>query len=54
VFGTAALVRDPELLARANEQRSNPERYVVLEFDVDEAMSTVYDGDDTVRRYWPT
>jgi hypothetical protein len=54
VFGTAAQVRDPELLARANEQRSNPERYVVLEFDVDEAMSTVYDGDDTVRRYWPT
>jgi hypothetical protein len=54
VFGTAALVRDPELLARANKQRSNPERYAVLEFDVDEAMSTVYDGDDTVRRHWPT
>jgi len=31
---------DPELLAEANEERSNPDRYVVLEFDVDEAMTT--------------
>jgi Pyridoxamine 5'-phosphate oxidase len=54
LFGTAAVVEDPELLAEANQQRSNPERYVVLEFDVDEAMSTVYEGADTVRRRWPT
>jgi Pyridoxamine 5'-phosphate oxidase len=54
LFGTAAVVEDPELLARANAERSNPDRYVVLEFDVDEAMSTTYEGDDTVRRRWPS
>jgi hypothetical protein len=54
LFGTAAVVEDPELLAEANQQRSNPERYVLLEFDVDEAVSTVYEGADTVRRRWPT
>ena len=53
LFGTAAVVEDQELLARANAERSNPDRYVVLEFDVDEAMTTVYEGDDTVRRRWP-
>jgi pyridoxamine 5'-phosphate oxidase-like protein len=53
LFGTAKLVEDPDLLASANAERSNPERYVVLEFDVDEAMTTVYDGDDTVRKRWP-
>ena len=53
LFGTAAVVEDPELLAKANQERSNTERYVVLEFDVDEAMSTVYEGDNTVRRRWP-
>ena len=53
VFGKASVVEDPELLAEANAERSNPERYVVLEFEVDEAMSTVYEGDDTVRRRWP-
>ena len=54
LFGTAKLVEDPELLAEANAERPNPERYVVLEFDVDEAMSTLYEGDDTVRQRWPT
>ncbi len=53
LFGTAAVVEDPELLAKANEERSSPERYVVLEFDVHEAMSTVYQDDDTLRRRWP-
>lgn len=53
LFGTAAVVEDPELLAKANGGRSSPERYVVLEFDVDEAMSTVYEDDDTIRRRWP-
>jgi hypothetical protein len=53
VFGTAAMVEDPDLLTRANAGRSNPDRYVVLEFDVDEAMTTTYEGDDTVRRRWP-
>ena len=52
LFGTARVVEDPELLAEANADRSNTDRYVVLEFDVEEAMSTVYEGDDTVRRRW--
>jgi hypothetical protein len=54
LFGTAAVVEDPGLLAKANAERSNIERYVVLEFDVDEAMTTVYEGGDTVRRRWPS
>jgi hypothetical protein len=37
-----------------NQERPNPYRYVVPEFDVDDAMSTVYEGDGTVRRRWPT
>lgn len=53
LFGTAAVVEDQELLASANAERSDPERYVVFEFDVDEAMTTTYEGDDTVRRRWP-
>jgi hypothetical protein len=53
LFGTAAVVEDPRLLAEANAERSRPERYVVLEFDVDQVMTTVYEGDDTVRRRWP-
>jgi len=42
-----------ELLAEANEERSKPDRYFVLESDVDEAMTTLYVGDDPVRRRWP-
>jgi hypothetical protein len=53
LFGTAAVVEDSERLAEANAERSNPDRYVVLEFDVDDAMSTLYEGDDTIRRRWP-
>lgn len=53
LFGTAAVVEDLELLAAANEGRSEPDRYVVLEFDVTEAMTTIYEGDDTIRRRWP-
>jgi hypothetical protein len=54
LFGTAAVVDDPGLLAEANAERSSPERYVVLEFEIDQVMTTVYEGDDTVRRRWPT
>jgi pyridoxamine 5'-phosphate oxidase-like protein len=53
LFGTAAVVEDRSLLAEANAGRSSPERYVVLEFGVDRAMTTAYEGDDTVRRRWP-
>jgi hypothetical protein len=54
LFGTAAVVEDPGLLAKANEGRFDPDRYVVLEFDVDEVLATTYEGDDTIRRRWPT
>jgi hypothetical protein len=53
LFGTAAMVEDPELLAKANQERSNPDRYVVLEFDVTEAMVTTHEG-STVHRRWST
>ncbi len=53
LWGTASVVNDPDLLEAANAGRSDPDRYVVLEFDVDEVLVTTYEGDDTVRRRWP-
>ena len=53
VFGTAAVVDDPDLLAAANEGRSEPDRYTVLVFDVDQVLVSTYEGDDTVRLRWP-
>jgi hypothetical protein len=53
IWGTASVVEDAELLAAANEGRVDPERYVVLEFGVNEVLITTYEGDDTLRRRWP-
>jgi hypothetical protein len=53
LWGTASLVNDPALLESANAGRSEPDRYVVLEFDVDEVLISTYEGDDTARRRWP-
>jgi Pyridoxamine 5'-phosphate oxidase len=53
VWGTASVVEDAELLAAANSAKSEPGRYVVLEFDLDEVLVTVYEGDATSRQHWP-
>jgi Pyridoxamine 5'-phosphate oxidase len=53
VWGTASVVDDADLLAAANQGRFDPQRYVVLEFGVDEVLVTTYEGDDTIRRRWP-
>lgn len=53
VWGTASVVEDPDLLAAATRGLSDPGRYVVLAFGVDEVLITTYEGDDTVRRRWP-
>jgi hypothetical protein len=54
LFGTAKVVDDPELLRSASDLVGfDPERYAVLEFDVDQMLATTYEGDETVRRRWP-
>ena len=54
VMGTARVVEDPELVASAAKVVGfDPERYAVLEFDVDQVLATTYEGDETVRRRWP-
>jgi hypothetical protein len=36
------------LSLEGEQERSTPDRCVELEFDVDEAMTAVYEGDDTL------
>ena len=52
IRGRAALVADPERLSAANEGKATPERYVVLEFGVEDVLATTYDGEETSRRRW--
>ena len=54
VTGRAHLVSDPELRALATQLSSyDPaERYILFEFDVESAGSTVYTDDGADRRYW--
>ena len=54
VSGTARPVADPRRLAVANRDRSNPDRYVVFEFEVDDVLATTYEGGDEIRRRWPS
>jgi hypothetical protein len=54
LFGTAGVVDDPELLVAANEGRFDPDRYAVFEFEVEEVLVTTYEGEDTIRRRWPS
>jgi uncharacterized protein (DUF1330 family) len=52
IRGRAALVVEPQRLSAANEGKAATERYVVLEFDVEDVIATTYDGDETARRRW--
>lgn len=54
VTGRAHLVNDPELRALAVSLASYTpaDRYVLFEFDVESAASTVYPGDQPLRRSW--
>ena len=54
ISGRARLVDDPELRALAARLSSYTpaDRYVLFEFDVESATSTVYTNDGTVRRTW--
>jgi hypothetical protein len=52
VRGQAALVTDARRLDVANERKAETERYVVLEFDIEAALATTYDGEETSRRRW--
>jgi hypothetical protein len=52
IRGRAALVDDPQRLGAANEGKATPERYVVLEFGVEDVLATTYDGEETSRRRW--
>lgn len=53
LWGTASVVHDADVLAAANARMSEPDRYVVLGFGVDQALITTYEGGDTTRRRWP-
>lgn len=52
VAGRAARVDDPTLTATASAGKHDPERYVLFEFGVDEAVGTTYEEDEPVRRRW--
>jgi hypothetical protein len=54
ITGRARLIDDPELRALAVRQASYApaDRYILFEFDVDEAASTVYQDGQAVRRRW--
>ncbi|MCB9154192.1 MAG: pyridoxamine 5'-phosphate oxidase family protein [Caldilineae bacterium] len=54
ISGRARLVDDPELRALAARLSSYTpaDRYVLFEFDVERAASTVYTNDGAVRRTW--
>ena len=54
ITGQAHLVEDPELRAAATQYctYTPAERYILFEFDVESALSTVYTGEQPVRLQW--
>lgn len=54
VTGRARLIADPELRALAAGLASYTprDRYILFEFDVESAASTIYPDDQPVRRFW--
>ena len=48
--GDARAVADPDVLRLVNADKLDPERYVVFELAVAEAIGTTYEGDETRRR----
>jgi hypothetical protein len=53
IAGNARQVQDAEVIDRVMRGLSGtPDRYVLFEFEIDEAMSTVYEDDRDVRRRW--
>lgn len=54
VAGQARLIHDPELRALAVRLSSYvpADRYILFEFDVTSAASTIYPGDQPVRQNW--
>lgn len=51
--GAARVVADPAVLGLVNAGKDDPERYVVFELAVSEAIGTTYEGEETVRRRFP-
>jgi hypothetical protein len=49
VAGRAARVDDQALIATASVGKHDPEQYVLFEFGVDEAIGTIYEGEEPVR-----
>ncbi len=53
IAGTCRLVEDADVIDRVMRGLSGtPDRYVLFEFEIDEAMSTVYEDDRDVRHRW--
>jgi len=52
--GAARIVADPAVLDLVNTGKSDPGRYVVFELTVGEAIGTTYEGEETVRRHFPS
>lgn len=53
IAGSATRVDDAALIERVNRGLpGTPERYIVFEFDIREAMSTVYEEDREIRQRW--
>ncbi len=53
VSGRARLVNDPLLLKILTQGLPDPDRYIVFELQVSNAISTVYEEGRVVRRRWP-
>jgi len=51
--GAARGLADPDVLGLVNAGKNDPERYVVFELDVGDAIGTTYMGEETVRRRFP-
>ncbi len=54
ILGTAGMIDDSDWIEEALARLSDPdpERYVLLEFDLQEVKVTVYEGEETIRRRW--
>ena len=54
ITGRARLLNDPQLrqVAASAASYAPAERYVLFELDLEQASSTMYQGDNTVRRRW--
>src|SRR5437867_1312708 len=52
ISGTARLVDDSAAVEKLERGLPDPGRYVVFEFDIEQASSTVYEGGQAVRRKW--